>query len=289
MGKDSKGIERGKCSKPGCNCVQFLYTKEKGTRCSNCEHVPIVHSVIPEGVLVTPSDEPSGFANDEEMDEESDKGSDEESNEESDEDDSDAMSHDLVGSSMDIRGILRGECRVNGCNCKQYIVQQGSKCSVCDHVPVKHVAKVNKPSIVHGHFNKHKEDDDELEKDSSPIKLFSKPQKKIPSSSKKLPSDLSITDMEEEPMDLSPNVMSGSRARIKPRKSTDHSLYFTASPHSGARKKIQNNRSMVDSSMVPVYKPDDDYQLDTMLPTNATLASQNLSGINLDFVFNDLP
>ena len=46
MGKDSKGINRGKCSKPSCDCVDFVYNKDKGIKCSNCGHIPITHAEI---------------------------------------------------------------------------------------------------------------------------------------------------------------------------------------------------------------------------------------------------
>lgn len=265
MGRDSKGIDRGKCSKPGCGCDQFLYKEEKGPRCSNCGHVPVNHAEIREAVLIKPLDDSLGFA----FGEESDEGTDEESDED------DSISN--RGSNRDIRGNLRGECTAPGCNCRQFscIKAQGPKCSVCGHAPVKHTQKqTSKPTsklIPRGFVE---EEDDEYEKDSA---LFKPRNKNPPSPLKKFSgisissSSLSITDMEEDPMDSTktkkrlPINYENDSSKQMPHVD-GYSLGLPTPFQSGVpkKKKIQN-QSAIDSSMIPVY-PTDGYQPGSVFP-----------------------
>ena len=263
MGRDSKGVDRGKCSKPGCGCDQFLYKKENGPKCSNCGHVPVNHALIREAVLIKPS---LGFASGEE--------SDEGTNEETDEDDSISSR----GSNRDIRGNLRGECIASGCKCRQFscIKAQGPKCSVCGHAPVKHTQKQTSKSssklISRGFVE---EEDEEFEKDSA---LF-KPRNKNPPSPLKhfsgisiSSSSLSITDMEEDSMD---SIKTKKRLPINYENDSfkqiphvdGYSLGLPTPLQSGVpkKKKIQN-QSAIDSSMVPVYPAPDGYQLGSAFP-----------------------
>ena len=265
MGRDSKGVDRGKCSKPGCGCDQFLYKKENGPRCSNCGHVPINHAEIREAVLIKPLDDSLGFASGEE--------SDEGTNEETDEDDSISNR----GSNRDIRGKLRGECTAPGCKCRQFscIKAQGPKCNVCGHAPVKHAQKQTSKSssklIPQGFVE---EEDEEFEKDSA---LFKPRNKNPPSPLKSFSSSLSITDMEEEPMDsiktkkrLPINYENDSFKQTPP--VDGYSLGHPTPLQSGVpkKKKIQN-QSAIDSSMVPVYPPDG-YQLGSVFPAQMDIS-----------------
>ena len=294
MGKDSKGINRGKCSKPGCGCVDFLYKEDKGTiKCSNCGHVPIAHAETRFEILKPPD----GFLESASEDEIDDEEIEEETYENVNDDLSHQPRHQPAGSSMDSQGTLRGECTFTGCKCRQfsYIVQQGPKCSGCGHTPVKHTAEgANMPKIV----NKRREED-ELEKDSAPPQLFITPQNRtfsspLRSSFNTSVSDLSITDIEEE--DTTDSTPVGhmhqlrpkrrllmkhgpepirSRSRYMPMDSSTSEPYPTAFPHN-----MPPNQSMVDNSMIPVYNPRGVYQHNTVLPAEANFATQNLAGID---------
>ena len=262
MGRDSKGVDRSKCSKPGCGCDQFLYKKENGPKCSNCGHVPVNHAEIREAVLIKPLDDSLGFA----FKEESDDGTDEETYED------DSISN--RGSNRDIRGNLRGVCTAPGCTCRQFscIKTQGPKCSVCGHAPVKHTQEQTIKPIPRGFVD---EEDDEYEKDSA---LFRPRNKNPPSPLKNFSgisissSSLSITDMEEDPMD---SIKTKKRLPInyendsfKQMPQVDgYSLGLPTPLQSGVpkKKKIQN-QTAIDSSMVPVYPPDG-YQLGSVFPT----------------------
>ena len=183
MGKDIRGINRGKCSKRGCDCVQY-FKEENGQKCTNCGHVPTVHTKIDENVWNL-----SSLASEESDDIKSygrfRGGSDEEVSE----NDSVPLRHQLsesnIGSNTDIRGNLRGGC--NECNCKQYsyIKERGSKCSVCGHVPAQHTQLTQLLTAV-------PHEQEELEKDTP---LFTKSRNAIPSNAS---SSLCITDVEEE-------------------------------------------------------------------------------------------
>ena len=289
MGKDSKGINRGKCSKPGCGCVDFLYKEDKGIKCSNCGHVPIAHAETRFEILKPPD----GFlesASEDEID-------DEEIEEETYENVNDDLSHQPAGSSMDIQGTLRGECTFTGCKCRQfsYIVQQGPKCSGCGHAPVRHTAEgANMPKVV----NKRREED-EFEKDSAPPQLFITPQNRtfsspLRSSFNTSVSDLSIADIEEEDTTDSTPVGHIHQSRPKRRLLMKHgpepirsrSRYMpmdssTSGPYPIAfAQNMPPNQSMVDNSMIPIYNPRAVYQHNTVLPAEANFATQNLPGID---------
>ncbi len=44
MGRDKRGVDRGPCTKPGCECLE--YDTEGSLACAYCEHSPIAHSAI---------------------------------------------------------------------------------------------------------------------------------------------------------------------------------------------------------------------------------------------------
>ena len=296
MGKDSKGVDRGKCSKPGCVCDQFLYKKENGPKCSNCGHVPVNHAEIREAVLIKYFDDPLEFSSKDESDEGTEEESDERA-EESDEgtDEDDSISNP-VGSNIDIRGTLRGECTAAGCNCRQFlcIKVQGPKCSVCGHAPVKHTQEqTSKPTSKLTPQRFVGEEENEFEKDSA---LF-KPRNKNPPSPLKnfsgisiSSSSLSITDMEaEDPME---SFKAKKRVPINNDYEIDYSKqtpvdgyslghYLPTPLQSGVpkKKKIQN-QSAIDSSMVPVYPPDM-YQLGS--PAQMDLVSRGTNLLNMWF------
>jgi len=257
-----------------------LYKKEKGLKCSNCGHVPILHTEISEGVLVKPSDNfyaRSFIVSEEETDRDEDEDDDELLN---------AANHPPAGSNIDSQGTLRGRCKVGGCNCRRfsYVVAQGVKCSVCGHAPVRH-------------------EGDELEKDS-PAVLFTSAQNKTSFSPLKgfssislssdpiTSSDLTIVDMEQDSLDSSPSVVEKKANKRLPTNvhtnnyeadSTKHASADSPSSHPHLthtgilkKKKMQNSQSMVDNSMVPVYTQTESYQPSTTLPTynQASLLSQ---------------
>ena len=198
MGKDAKGINRGKCSKPECNCVEYLFEKENGHKCVNCGHVPIKHTEIER----KPSDDPSWFSFVKFHD--SDGGTDEEL---IIEDDSIPSSIPLmVESNRDIRGCLRGACTNPGCNCKKFsfVEEKGLKCSVCGHVPAHHTQLTPKSAT---------NPSESAEENQEDTKLFSKSHNKIPS--RILLSDLRITDMEE---DQTPPTISVPKSKPMPKK-----------------------------------------------------------------------
>lgn len=265
MGKDSQGINRGRCSKPGCDCGDFIYKKDKGVKCSNCGHVPTVHADI-RFEIQNPLDEflstSEGEIDDKEF------------KEETYENVNDDLRHQPGGSSMDIRGNLRGECTVTRCKCRQFscIAEQGAKCTGCGHPPVKHM---NKGANTW---------EDEVEKDSAPI-LFTRPQNSSPL---KRPwpsvSDLSIDDMEEEDAHFKSHrrlLMEDARDITTGR---SVSIDYASGSHPTGFPWINSeisNQSMADSScMIPAYNQTDVSQHDTVLPAQTNLASQTLAGID---------
>ena len=146
MGKDCNGIDRGRCNKPNCDCIQFVYDKAKGVKCSNCGHVPAKHSAVREGFLVdvTPVSE-TVYLKDEEA-----------SVEAMFEDHSisgiyeDVLAGDIYEeverdgahkNNVDSQGTVRGRCTADGCACNGFthVASRGRKCDVCGHAPVKHI------------------------------------------------------------------------------------------------------------------------------------------------------
>lgn len=275
MGKDSKGINRGKCSKPGCGCVDFLYKEDKGIKCSNCGHVPIAHAAAETRFEILKP--PDGFL---------ESASEDEIEEETYENVNDDLSHQPAGSSMDIQGTLRGECTITGCKCRQfsYIVQQGPKCSGCGHAPVKHTAEgANMPKF-----------EDEFDKDSTVPQLFIRPQNRnfssrLWSTFNTSASDLCISDTEKDPIESLPVELRPQfrRQRMKHERDPIRSRYIHMDSSSSGfcptafPQSIPPNQSMIEKSMVPVYNPTAVYQHNTMLPAQAHLATQNLPGIQI--------
>lgn len=42
--KDKQGVDRGKCTTPGCECGEYMAPQDsKGARCDYCDHVPVKH------------------------------------------------------------------------------------------------------------------------------------------------------------------------------------------------------------------------------------------------------
>lgn len=190
MGKDSQGINRGKCFEPGCDCDDFVIHK-KGTKCNNCGHVPTIHvkmrfeTVNPPGGSLE-----SGSKDDEEI---------EKSCKDASEDPNDDLAVRIRSISVDSQGISRGECTITGCKCKQfsYIAQQrGIRCSWCGHPPTKHVASVPK-------LDTKRREGDEYEKDSRHTKLFTSRYGQLQNSKKspELSSPLPVSDIEEDQID----------------------------------------------------------------------------------------
>ena len=198
MGKDAKGISRGRCSKQGCDCVEYLYEKENGHKCANCGHVPIKHT------------HEEFHDSDETLD-----GTDEELSIYSMiKDDSIPL---MVENNRDIRGCLRGACTNPGCNCRKfsYIEEKGPKCSECGHVPAQHTRLILKPAATPHEF---------VEENHGDAALFSISHKKIPSNT--LLSDLRITDVEE---DQTPPMISVSKSKPIPKKRQAHSCKSVSS------------------------------------------------------------
>ena len=289
MGKDSKGINRGKCTKPGCGCVDFLYNKDNGIKCSNCRHVPIAHAEI-----LKPHDGFLDSASEDEIEPLMDDEETEETYEDVNDDLGQDLSHQPTGSNIDIRGTLRGECTTSGCTCKQflYIAQESPKCSGCGHAPAKHTAKgANVPARL---VNKGREET-EFEKDSAPTQLFIKPQNRTfysrsplqSSSNTTSVSDLSIADMEEDPID-SPPVIRKPRFRSNrriPMKREPNPIRYVSSDSSlsGPHPTVHPQRrspNMIDSSMYnqTAYDQPAVYQHDTLFPAPANHVTQNLAG-----------
>ena len=262
MGKDSKGINRGKCSKPGCDCIDFVFNKDKGIKCSNCGHVPIAHAEIRFEQIIKPYDGLLESASEDEIEPliAIDEVEVKETYEDAINDLSEDSGHQPTGSNKDIRGTLRGECTANGCMCKQflYIAQQGPKCSVCGHGPARHKDKgANVPARL---VSKGREENEE--KDSVPNKLFIESQNRTfySRSSNTSVLDLSIDDMEDDPTDSPPVVhmpQFRSRKRLPMRHEPDPIRDVPlGSSSSGPHPTVypqSRSPNMIDSSMVPVY------------------------------------
>ena len=270
MGRDVQGINRGKCSKPDCDCTQYLYKKEKGPKCSNCGHVPVIHTEIGEAVI-EPSNNPSGFTPKEAF-----KKTDERNDKETFEYDGNGVSRS-DGSSIDIRGTLRGRCSTPRCDCRQfsYIKTQGPKCNVCGHAPGQHTQLTPTSASPHSFIQ------EEVEKDAAP--LFKKSQIKIPNWP--LGSDLTISDM-EDPMNSSSTV---SVPIVKPRKkppidstkqmpTVSHSLgtHPTTIPKSGVPTKKKPQKDRLGNPAHPM----DGHQPSSVLPVQTDPASQMFLGIH---------
>ena len=164
MGKDCNGIDRGRCNKPGCNCLRFLYDKEKGVKCSNCGHVPAKHSAIREDLLVDVTSDVALVT--ETVDEvDSVVGIYEEVERDS--------TPKLVGNNVDSQGTMRGRCTTDGCACSGfvYVASRGRKCDECGHAPVKHIKVAVSVFSGRGPIATNNSDD-EVEKDSA---IVSKP------------------------------------------------------------------------------------------------------------------
>lgn len=163
MGRDSSGVDRGKCKKPNCKCRQFLYDKDKGLKCSDCGHVPTAHIAIPEASLIeVPVNDPVTL------------------NVATATDNGDAISSVVQCKSeqdQDSQGIARGPCIYVGCSCPQfsYMAQRGPKCTTCGHAPVKHKKKDNL-LVIRKFESMNEEEIDEMQKDLA-VSLFVRPQR----------------------------------------------------------------------------------------------------------------
>ena len=50
MGIDSRGINRGECSHPGCHCGEFKRAIGPSIKCYVCSHPPASHKVSPQAL-----------------------------------------------------------------------------------------------------------------------------------------------------------------------------------------------------------------------------------------------
>jgi len=239
MGKDCNGIDRGRCNKPDCNCLQFLYEKDKGVKCSNCGHVPAKHSAVREGLLVdVTSDAPLVT---ETVDVKDKVNSDAGNFEEVERDSTPKLVGNLIRNNVDSQGTVRGRCTLDGCTCSRFVhvASRGKKCDECGHAPVKHIKVAE--SMFNGRGSTTVNSDDEVEKDSAIVNkplIFASPQVVDDKNPGKLPSPLkdfpSISLSPSQPL-LSakrrlplPNHATNSSATVKQemsdsRPSTSHS------------------------------------------------------------------
>ena len=50
MGIDSRGINRGECSHPGCQCGEFKKATSPSSKCYMCSHPPASHKPSPQAL-----------------------------------------------------------------------------------------------------------------------------------------------------------------------------------------------------------------------------------------------
>ena len=273
MGKDCNGIDRGRCNKPDCNCLSFLYDKENGVKCSNCGHVPAKHSAIREGLLVDVTSDVAlvtetvdevvqvvGIYEEVERD----------------------STPKLVGNNVDSQGAIRGRCTTDGCACSGfvYVASRGRKCDECGHAPVKHIKVAESVFSGRGPIATNNSDD-EVEKDSAIVSkppVFASPQVVDDRNPERLPSPLkSFPNISLSPSQ--PSVSSAKRRSPLPNHTTNSSgtVKSDSSPPSTSRSIPVLSRNKKRRSNEQKFSPAP-IQATAYPPTTPAVFPQRIAG-----------